>query len=132
MGTAIVAMGAATAAVVAMATAMAATMAATMTVVAGTKTMAATVMAGDTDKNQLKGAARRLQCNVSRGSMVVASAEWRRQRGSSAAMVGNLAVVLAARGRWGSAAEALDAEKIMSISILGEERGFRSPRGKPT
>jgi hypothetical protein len=36
---------------------MAATMAATMTVVAGTKTMAATVMAGDTDNNQLKGAA---------------------------------------------------------------------------
>ena len=36
---------------------MAATMAATMTSVAGTKTTAATVMAGDTDNNQLKGAA---------------------------------------------------------------------------
>jgi hypothetical protein len=40
-----------------MATAMAATMAATMTAVAGAKTMAATVMAGDTDNNQLKWAA---------------------------------------------------------------------------
>ncbi len=35
---------------------MAATMAATMTAVAGTKTTVATVMAGDTDNNQLKGA----------------------------------------------------------------------------
>ena len=89
MVTAFVAMGTATAAVVAMVTAMAATMVATMTVVVGTKTMAATVMAGDTDKNQLKGAARRLQCNVSRGSMVVASAEWRRQRGSGAVTAGS-------------------------------------------
>ncbi len=40
-----------------MVTAMAAPMAATMTAVAGTKTTAATVMAGDTDNNQLKGAA---------------------------------------------------------------------------
>jgi hypothetical protein len=40
-----------------MVTAMAATMAATMTAMAGTKTMAATVMVGDTDNNQLKGAA---------------------------------------------------------------------------
>jgi hypothetical protein len=57
MVTAIVAMGTATAAVVSMATAMAATMAATMTVVAGAKTTAVTVMPGDTDNNQLKGAA---------------------------------------------------------------------------
>jgi hypothetical protein len=40
-----------------MVTAMAATMAATMTAVAGMKTTAATVMAGDTDNNQLKVAA---------------------------------------------------------------------------
>ncbi len=40
-----------------MATAMAATMAATLMAVAGMKTTAATVMAGDTDNNQLKGAA---------------------------------------------------------------------------
>jgi hypothetical protein len=39
-----------------MVTVMAATMAATMTAVAGAKTTAATVMAGDTDNNQLKGA----------------------------------------------------------------------------
>jgi hypothetical protein len=57
MVTAIVAMGTATAAVVSMATAMAATMAATMTAVAVTKITAATVMAVDTDNNQLKGAA---------------------------------------------------------------------------
>ncbi len=49
-------MGTATAAVVAMATAMAETMAATTSAVAGMKTTAATVMAGDTDNNQLKGA----------------------------------------------------------------------------
>jgi hypothetical protein len=36
---------------------MAATMAATISAVAGTKTTAATVMTGDTDNNQLKGAA---------------------------------------------------------------------------
>jgi hypothetical protein len=41
---------------VAMATAMAATMAATMTAVAVMKTTAATVITGDTDNNQLKGA----------------------------------------------------------------------------
>ena len=35
-------------------------------------------------------------------------------------------------GGGGSAAEALDAGKIISFSILGEERGFRSPRGEPT
>jgi hypothetical protein len=57
MVTAILAMGTATAAVVAMATGIAATMAATMTAVAVTKTTAATVMVGDTDNNQLKGAA---------------------------------------------------------------------------
>jgi hypothetical protein len=57
MVTAIVAMGTATAAVVAMAIAMAATMAATILAVAGMKTTAGTVMAGDTDNNQLKGAA---------------------------------------------------------------------------
>jgi hypothetical protein len=57
MVTAIVAMGTATAAVVAMATAMTATMAATMTAVAVTKITVVTVMAGDTDNNQLKGAA---------------------------------------------------------------------------
>jgi hypothetical protein len=57
MVTAIVAMGTATAAVVAMATAMAATMAATMTMVAGMKTTVVTAMVGDTDNNQLKGAA---------------------------------------------------------------------------
>ncbi len=57
MVTVIAAMGTATAAVVLMATTMAATMAATMTVVAVMKTTAATVMAGDTDNNQLKGAA---------------------------------------------------------------------------
>jgi hypothetical protein len=56
MVTAIVVMGTATAAVVAMATAMAATIAATMTAVAGTKTTAVTMIAGDTDNNQLKGA----------------------------------------------------------------------------
>jgi hypothetical protein len=53
MAAVIVATGTAMAAVVAMGTAMAATMAASMTAVAGTKTTAATVMAGDTDNNQL-------------------------------------------------------------------------------
>ncbi len=57
MVTAIVAMGTAMAAVVAMATAMAATMAAKLTAVAGMKTTVATVMVGDADNNQLKGAA---------------------------------------------------------------------------
>ncbi len=51
MVTAIVAMVTATAAVVAMATAMTLTMAATMTAVAGTKTTAATEMAGDSHNN---------------------------------------------------------------------------------
>ncbi len=53
MAAAFVAMGTATAAVVAMGTVMAATMAATMTAVAGTRTTAATAMAGDSDNNQL-------------------------------------------------------------------------------
>jgi hypothetical protein len=57
MATAIVTMGTAMSAVVVMGTVLAATMAATMTAVAGMKTMAATAMAGDTDNNQLKGAA---------------------------------------------------------------------------
>ncbi len=47
---------------------MAATMAATMTVVAGMKTTAATVMAGDTDNNQLKGAAEVMTAAVMVGS----------------------------------------------------------------
>ncbi len=68
MVTAIVAMGTATAAVVAMATAMAATMAATLTAVAGMKTMAATVMAGDIDNNQLKGAAKETTAAATVGS----------------------------------------------------------------
>ncbi len=67
MVTAIVAMGTAMAAVVAMATVMAVTMAATMMVLAETKTTAATVMAGDTDNNQLKGAAEEATAAVTVG-----------------------------------------------------------------
>jgi hypothetical protein len=69
MVTAIVAMGTATAAVVAMATVMAVTMAARITAVAGTKTTAATVMAGDTDNNQLstkRGSRRDKSCGDGR------------------------------------------------------------------
>ncbi len=73
MVTAIVAMGTATAAVLAMATVMVVTMAATMTAVAGTKTTAATVMAGDTDNNQLKGAVEE--------ATVVFRKEWYRKTG---------------------------------------------------
>jgi hypothetical protein len=55
------------AAVVAMAKAMTSTMAATMTAVAGTKTAAATEMAGDTDNNRLKGAAEETTAAVTVG-----------------------------------------------------------------
>jgi hypothetical protein len=68
MVTAIVAMGTAAAAVVAMGTVMAVTMVATMTAVAGTKTTRATVMAGDTDTNQLKGAAEEATAAATVGS----------------------------------------------------------------
>ena len=68
MVTAIVAMGTATAAVVAMATAMAATMTETLMAVAGMKSTAATMMAWDTDNNQLKGAAEEMTAAATVGS----------------------------------------------------------------